>query len=170
MNRVFWPLAACLMLAGCGGDSSLNPLRWFGGGKAAPRATDSLAPKGGYEGTEANRLPVAQVLTARWEPTVEGDLPSWCNLTKNQLVNWYSEDSEKGRKWSFLVSKGPFAEAEAKPADPAPTARPRKQRKKVQMEITQPVIEPVIPTEFPDITQRVAAMETGGESPFRFTV
>ncbi|SHL92732.1 hypothetical protein SAMN05444389_102190 [Paracoccus solventivorans] len=75
MNRVFWPLAACLMLAGCGGgDSSLNPLRWFGGGKAAPRATDSLAPKGGYEGTEANRLPVAQVLTARWEPTVEGRL------------------------------------------------------------------------------------------------
>jgi len=75
MNRVFWPLAACLMLAGCGGgDSSLNPLRWFGGGKTAARANDTLAPKGGYETTRANRLPVAQVLTARWEQMVEGRL------------------------------------------------------------------------------------------------
>ncbi len=42
------------------------------------------------------------------DSTVEVDLPSWCRLTKNDLVNMAVDDSEAERKWRFLVSKGPF--------------------------------------------------------------
>lgn len=54
-----------------------------------------------------------------WEPTVEVDLPSWCRLTGNELVNWYSTDSDKGKKWSFLVSKGAFQPPQETAADAA---------------------------------------------------
>lgn len=74
MKRAFWPLAACLTLAACGGDSSLNPFRWGGGGGSAQRGPETLAPEGGYTNLDASRMPVAQVLSARWEPLVEGRL------------------------------------------------------------------------------------------------
>ncbi|MCG2921828.1 hypothetical protein KZ305_27465, partial [Escherichia coli] len=67
-----WPLAACLMLAACG-DSSLNPRRWFGG-DPAPRGPQTLAPEGGYTVAEDARQPAAQLLSARWEQTLEGRL------------------------------------------------------------------------------------------------
>lgn len=72
MNRALWPIAACLILSACG-DSSLNPLRWFGG-ERAPRGPETLAPARGYPDLSDARAPVAQVLSARWEPTVEGRL------------------------------------------------------------------------------------------------
>ena len=72
MTRVFWPIAACLMLAGCG-DSSLNPMRWFGA-ERAPRRPQTLVPAEGYDSRDDSRLPVAQVLSARWEQTLEGRL------------------------------------------------------------------------------------------------
>lgn len=68
-------LTTCALLAACGGrgDSSLNPLRWFGGG-SAPQGPATLEPDGGYPtGTDA-RLAVPQLVSARWEPTVEGRL------------------------------------------------------------------------------------------------
>lgn len=79
-----------------------------------------------------------------YEPSVEVDLPSWSRMTKNDLVN-VVKDEAAGR-WSFLVSKGPFDGA--KQQDTAALAQPvrkKKGRKKVQMEITQPVVEPFIP-------------------------
>lgn len=39
-----------------------------------------------------------------YDSTVEDDLPSWCRLTRNELVNVHKDDE----KWRFLVSKGPF--------------------------------------------------------------
>ena len=108
-----------------------------------------------------------------YEPTVEGDLPSWCRLTRNDLVNVHRE----GRQWRFLVSKGAFtappdsadtgpdsaggdttgsAGAEVSvppPAAEAPTAlgmRKVKTRKRPQMPVTQEVVEPFIPTSLPD--------------------
>lgn len=72
MTRSLWLLACCAVLAGCGGgDSRLNPLTWFGGSKSTGPAT--LEPEGGYAVTD-ERLPIAQVLSARWEQTVEGRL------------------------------------------------------------------------------------------------
>lgn len=70
--RSLWLLSVCAVLAGCG-DSSLNPMRWFGGG-GGPKQPQTLEPKGGYVDTADKRLPVPQVLSARWEPTVEGRL------------------------------------------------------------------------------------------------
>ena len=62
---------AAALLAGCGrGDSSWNPLRWGSGQSSGP---STLAPAGGYARDEA-RPTVAQVLSARWEPLVEGRL------------------------------------------------------------------------------------------------
>lgn len=72
MNRALWPIAACLILSACG-DSRLNPTRWFGG-ERAPRAPETLAPPKGYQEKVDARLPVAQILSALWEPTVEGRL------------------------------------------------------------------------------------------------
>lgn len=72
MNRALWPMTVCLMLAGCG-DSSLNPMRWFGG-ERAPRGPQTLTPEGGYDTRDDSRLPVPQVLSARWERTLEGRL------------------------------------------------------------------------------------------------
>lgn len=72
MKRAFWPIAACLILAGCG-DSSLNPTRWFGG-ERAPRGPETLTPADGYGNQDEMRPPVGQVISARWEPTLEGRL------------------------------------------------------------------------------------------------
>ena len=86
MTRPLWILCLCAALAGCG-DSSLNPMRWFDRG-SAPRGPQTLEPRGGYADTD-QRLPVPQVLSARWEPTVEGRLlvvtaiaptKGWCCL------------------------------------------------------------------------------------------
>ena len=72
MIRSLLLLSTCVMLAGCGrmGDSSLNPMRWFGGGGATGPTT--LEPEGGYVNRVGDRLPVPQITGARWEPTVEG--------------------------------------------------------------------------------------------------
>ncbi|GAA4115898.1 sulfurtransferase TusA family protein [Enteractinococcus coprophilus] len=92
------------------------------------------------------------------DSTVEVDLPSWCRLTKNELLNMHTEPGV----WRFLVSKGPFTP----PADaalPTVTARPaahpetplaplklKKKRKKPQMAITQEVVTPHIPDSLPE--------------------
>lgn len=74
MIRSLLILSLCAVLAGCGdGGSSLNPMRWFGGG-GAPRQPQTLAPKGGYRVAVDSRLPFPQILSARWEPTTEGRL------------------------------------------------------------------------------------------------
>ncbi|MDN3711649.1 hypothetical protein QWZ10_07080 [Paracoccus cavernae] len=72
---------AALVLAGCGGSGSgsagsassgLNPLGWFGGSSEAPSTLD---PEGGYPTENAdNRLPVAQITGAKWEPLYEGGM------------------------------------------------------------------------------------------------
>lgn len=73
MNRPLSMLCLCAVLAGCSsGGSGLNPMRWFGGG--APKKPQSLEPKGGYQTADDSRLPVPQILSARWEPTTEGRL------------------------------------------------------------------------------------------------
>lgn len=104
-----------------------------------------------------------------YDSTVEVDLPSWCNMTKNDLVNVVSEYDEQDRKrWRFLVSKGPYTvPVEQQEPDSSltigspvteeiqilagPELKPKKkQRKKAQMPITQEVVEPYIPTSFPE--------------------
>ena len=74
MRRPLLLLTTCALLAACGGrgDSSLNPLRWFGGGERQGPST--LEPEGGYQALNDARLPVPQLVSARWEPTVEGRL------------------------------------------------------------------------------------------------
>lgn len=52
-----------------------------------------------------------------FESSVETDLPSWCRLTRNELVSLHKD----GRRRSFLVSKGPFSSpASADGASPSP--------------------------------------------------
>jgi 5-methyltetrahydropteroyltriglutamate--homocysteine methyltransferase len=49
------------------------------------------------------------------EISVEGDLPAWCRMTKNELVSW----TKAGKQLSFLVAKGALAErAVTLPATP----------------------------------------------------
>ena len=38
------------------------------------------------------------------EPTVEIELPAWCRMTRNDLVSWTKDGSQR----SFMISKGPF--------------------------------------------------------------
>ncbi|MDO5682548.1 MAG: hypothetical protein Q4G46_06955 [Propionibacteriaceae bacterium] len=100
------------------------------------------------------------------DSTVEVDLPAWCRLTGNELVNQHKGsvaiDGVDHPQWSFLVSRGAFTAPEdaelAETVSAAPAAvvpelavvpGKRKQRKKVQMAITQEVVQPVIPTELP---------------------
>lgn len=91
------------------------------------------------------------------ESSVEEDLPSWCRLTGNQLVNLARDGAQR----SFLVSKGPFATprqagsvtAGATAADPPirvakKAKRPRADRS--QAPITQPIVEPTIPEHLPE--------------------
>lgn len=63
------------------------------------------------------------------ESSVEEDLPAWCRLTGNELVNMWRD----GDRRSFLVSKGAFvtppkpvpaAEAIATAAGPSPPSAP----------------------------------------------
>lgn len=50
----------------------MNPLRWFGGGSKTPTTLD---PDGGYPTQKNdNRIPVAQITGAKWEPLYEGGL------------------------------------------------------------------------------------------------
>lgn len=72
MIRPLMLLPLCAVLAGCG-DSSMNPMRWFGGGER-DRGPATLEPRGGYVDQVQGRLPVPQILSARWEKTVEGRL------------------------------------------------------------------------------------------------
>lgn len=91
--------------------------------------------------------------------TVEVDLPSWCRLTKNDLIHVHTEPGV----WRFLVSKGPFKPpvTSSQPSrvptaisggdsDTSPSLQPKTQRKKPQMAITQDVVEPHVPTSLPD--------------------
>lgn len=87
------------------------------------------------------------------EPTVETDLPSWCRLTSNELVNIHRD----GPRRHFLVSKGPFTAPDvpdgSDPVTAAPAAlapRSAKKRRKPQMAITQEVVAPFIPDSLPE--------------------
>lgn len=93
------------------------------------------------------------------DSTVEVDLPSWCNLTKNELINVHTEPG----LWRFLVSKGPFTPPADAPApitavattnvDPDIVIQPqklKKKRKKPQMAITQEVVDPFLPQSLPE--------------------
>lgn len=91
-----------------------------------------------------------------YEPTVEDDLPSWCRLTGNDLVNVYQDEGIG--QWRFLVSKGSFEpsvagaqEVASTPAEaPEKPKKAKKQRKeKLQMPVTQEVVEPVIMQQYP---------------------
>lgn len=77
-------ITVALALAGCGGggsgsagsagsaSSGLNPLGWFGGGTKEP---ESLDPEGGYPTERAdNRMAVARITGAKWEPLYEGGM------------------------------------------------------------------------------------------------
>lgn len=101
------------------------------------------------------------------EASVEEDLPSWCRLTHNDLVNVHKD----GQRRHFLVSKGPFTPpADTAPNDtppddpgaaitPAPTAaapttsgsvrKKQRRRNKPSMAIVQEVVAPHIPDELP---------------------
>ncbi len=62
-------------------------------------------------------LLAGQLLEVRsTESSVEGDLPSWCRMTGNELVSLTRE----GRQLSFLVSRGPLSAREGRTASAAP--------------------------------------------------
>ncbi len=81
------------------------------------------------------------------EASVEEDLPAWCRLTGNEMVNVW----RTGRQRSFLVSKGPFTppqdESETVPAGEPEVVLGRSGRR--QAPITQPVVAPTIPGSLP---------------------
>jgi 5-methyltetrahydropteroyltriglutamate--homocysteine methyltransferase len=79
------------------------------------------------------------------EASVEEDLPSWCRLTGNQLVNFVKD----GRRLSFLVSKGAFAEPAAVPDIVLTGKKKRPKGERGQAPITQPVVTPTIPDVLP---------------------
>ena len=92
-----------------------------------------------------------------YDSTVKIDLPSWCRLTKNELINMHAEPGV----WRFLVSKGPFTPPEDTilPNEPATTSgseaplqqvKLKNKRKKPQMAITQEVVAPHIPASLPE--------------------
>lgn len=79
------------------------------------------------------------------ESSVEEDLPAWCRLTGNELVNMWRH----GPRRSFLVSKGAFVPppvVEAAPMGEAVTGEGGKR----QAPITQPVVVPTIAASLPD--------------------
>jgi 5-methyltetrahydropteroyltriglutamate--homocysteine methyltransferase len=85
------------------------------------------------------------------ESSVEEDLPAWCRLTGNQLVNM----TRTGAQRSFLVSKGAFpAPSGASPAfDETPKATPEIMIGKGgrrQAPITQAVVVPTVAASLPD--------------------
>lgn len=75
---------------------------------------------------------------------MQENLPAWCRLTGNELVNLWRDGSQR----SFLVSKGPFV-APAVPAPPrdVPGAQPGPGAGRGQAPVTQPVVSPTIPAE-----------------------
>ncbi len=68
------------------------------------------------------------------ESSVEGDLPSWCRMTGNELVSLTKE----GRQLSFLVSRGPLS---ARDARAERTAAPAPVRARVEVVKASPVTE-----------------------------
>lgn len=68
-------LISALLLSGCGGigsgDSGWNPLGWFSGGSSK---TATLDPEDGYVETRDARPGIPQIISAKWEPLVEGRL------------------------------------------------------------------------------------------------
>ncbi len=124
-------------------------------------ATHALAPDTAFDGGDLDcgngllllirkhidPLPRGGLLEIRsTEGSVEGDLPAWCRMTKNELVSWTRE----GKQRSFLVAKGALAEraAASVPATPrAPEhvttgAAPRPRRDP----ITPPAVPPLAVT------------------------
>lgn len=96
-----------------------------------------------------DRGQLLQILST--EGSVAEDLPSWCRLTGNELVDvWHGG----GRLRSFLVAKGAFVAPTARAAAPEPmaggpgsvAARPDG---RVAAPITQPVVEVVVPASLP---------------------
>lgn len=84
------------------------------------------------------------------ESSVEEDLPAWCRLTGNQLVNM----TRQGARRSFLVSKGPFNPPTSGDStgrglvEAAPEVVIGKGGKS-QAPITQPVVVPTVPEALP---------------------
>ena len=124
---------AALTLAGCGrGDSSWNPRTWLGMG-AGPRGPQTLEPAKGY-GRADPRAPVAQILSARWEPLVEGRLlvvtalpatRGWWNaalVTETPQPEGQLRPDADGVLRLRLVASPPLAESAlaATPARPGP--------------------------------------------------
>ncbi|MDQ7262779.1 hypothetical protein NM680_13355 [Paracoccus sp. PS-1] len=122
---------AALVLAGCGrmGDSSWNPMRWFG---SAPQ-TQTLEPEGGYPTTvNDGRVPLAHVTGARWEPLYEGRMlvvtglaasKGWWDLalvTEVPMPKGRIRPDENGVLRLRLVGKPPQPDtfAAANPANP----------------------------------------------------
>lgn len=94
------------------------------------------------------------------DSTVEVDLPSWCSMTGNDLVDATTTTVQfQGREltqWRFLVCKGAYEGAASTPQrENAPEAlapaagKGKKSRKRPQMAITQEVVTPHIPAELP---------------------
>ena len=94
------------------------------------------------------------------DSTVEVDLPSWCSMTGNDLVDTTTTTVQfQGREltqWRFLVCKGAYEGAASTPQQEnapealAPAAgKGKKSRKRPQMAITQEVVTPHIPAELP---------------------
>ncbi|MDQ6745042.1 MAG: 5-methyltetrahydropteroyltriglutamate--homocysteine methyltransferase [Actinomycetota bacterium] len=82
------------------------------------------------------------------EASVEEDLPSWCRLTGNELVDLHKH----GRQRRFLVSKGAFpgqARNNELASTPPLASKKQRSRTKPQMAVTQAVVAPFIPTELP---------------------
>src|SRR5699024_7313827 len=93
------------------------------------------------------------------DSTVGVDLPSWCNLTKNELINVHTEPG----LWRVLVSKrpltppsnasAPITDVATANVDPDIALQPQKLKKKLkkpQMAITQEVVEPFSPESLPE--------------------
>lgn len=121
-----------LVLAGCGrmGDSSLNPMRWFGGSQQP----QTLEPEGGYPtAVQDGRVPLAHVAGAKWEPLYEGRMlivtglaasKGWWDValvTEVPMPRGRIRPDENGVLRLRLVGKPPLADtfAAANPPNPA---------------------------------------------------
>lgn len=94
-----------------------------------------------------DRGQLLQILST--ESSVAEDLPSWCRLTGNELVDVWSDGA---RQRSFLVAKGAFVA----PPDPgaaalaaAPVAPAHRADGRVAAPITQPIVDVVVPATLP---------------------
>jgi 5-methyltetrahydropteroyltriglutamate--homocysteine methyltransferase len=50
------------------------------------------------------------------DSSVEGDLPAWCRLTKNEFISWMKSGSQR----RYLVCKGALSERRVTPAATSP--------------------------------------------------